>query len=145
MMVAMSMPCGHRVVQVSQPVHSQMNRSSKIMSYCPSWTARMIMRRVHVRVAGHGTPGGALLALVALVGVLVAAGGDLPAERGARRAGGGHARLLGHCRPRHKAGGLDDLGHGDLPLDGHDVHAGDALDLAELLDHLDGDLLALGL
>ena len=41
MIVAMSMPWGHRVVQVSHPVHSQMNLSSKIMSYCPSWTARM--------------------------------------------------------------------------------------------------------
>ncbi len=43
MIVAMSMPWGHRVVHVSHPVHSQMNRSSKIMSYCPSWTARMII------------------------------------------------------------------------------------------------------
>jgi hypothetical protein len=39
----MSMPWGHRVVQVSQPVHSQMNRSSKTMSSCPSCTARMII------------------------------------------------------------------------------------------------------
>ncbi len=43
MMVAMSMLWGHRVVQVSHPVHSQMNLSSKTMSYCPSWTARMII------------------------------------------------------------------------------------------------------
>ena len=42
MMAAMSMPCGQRVVQVSQPVHSQMNLSSKIMSTAPSCTARMI-------------------------------------------------------------------------------------------------------
>jgi hypothetical protein len=43
MMAAMSMPWGHRVVQVSHPVHSQMNLSSKTMSSCPSCTARMII------------------------------------------------------------------------------------------------------
>ncbi len=43
MIAAMSMPWGHRVVQVSHPVHSQMNLSSKTMSSWPSCTARMIM------------------------------------------------------------------------------------------------------
>ncbi len=43
MTAAMSMPWGHRVVQVSHPVHSQMKRSSNTMSSWPSCTARMIM------------------------------------------------------------------------------------------------------
>ena len=56
MMAAMSMPWGQRAVHVSQPVHSQMNLSSKTMSSCPSCTARMIIAGCISEYSATGQP-----------------------------------------------------------------------------------------
>ncbi len=51
-------------------------------------------------------------------------------------------RFLGE-RPRQETSTLDDLGHGALPLDGHDVDPGHPLDLTDLVDDVHRDLDAL--
>ena len=52
--------------------------------------------------------------------------------------------LPGRAALQH-AGFVDDLGDVFFLPVGHDMDAGDALHLAQLLDHLDADALALGL
>lgn len=54
------------------------------------------------------------------------------------------ARCLGpRWLRRGEPGAFQDLGDGLLPRDGHDVAAGDAVGLAQALDDLDADPLAL--
>jgi hypothetical protein len=55
--------------------------------------------------------------------------------------GAGYARTA----VLHDAGAVDDLRDELFLAIGHDVHAGDAVDLADLLDQLDAELLALAL
>src|SRR4051812_31150633 len=69
-------------------------------------------------------------------------GGARPGFQGCLfRGPGGAARLA----VLHDAGGVDDLVHELLLAIGHDMDPGNTFDLADLLDQVDAELLALGL
>ena len=63
---------------------------------------------------------------------------------GARRRGGRNTWVLGRLALLQQAGFGDGLGDGLLLARGHQMGAGDAVDLRQLLQQLDADLAALG-
>src|SRR3982751_442376 len=64
---------------------------------------------------------------------------------GGKRPGCFVLRTAARLAVLHDAGGVDDLVHELLLAVGHDVDPGHAFNLADLLDQIDAELLALGL